>query len=317
MHIGRISRAHHAGHVRLRRRRHRREDAGRGAVLPAKRITMYVPWWTLFRKRLEVEVELNDWKMTVESFAGGGAQHPEAHAEADPNKPRRKLPFTTTVRFVYAKNGEFVYVDHVTPWSVAAQPQLQLVRAENLKAYVGKAQFDGRARPDSEVPADARGLHDAVRARRRPRAAAAHRSHHRRRGVARQRLPSTSASGPSRPTTSARRSTSRGCARCSSPTRQWRIAGEGGFEGIFQLFKGGCNLSGQFTSEDVGGERVGVSRPARLARLGAEALRRDARRLEVPRRRHALHLRPRAARHARTARPRASAATTRTSTSAR
>ena len=31
----------------------------------------------------------------------------------------------------------------------------------------------------------------------------------------------------------------------------WRITGEGGFEGIFRLFRGGFNLAGQFSGTDV------------------------------------------------------------------
>ena len=56
----------------------------------------------------------------------------------------RRAPFTTTVRSVFANRGGFVYNDHSTPWSVVA-PNLQfsLARAENLRAYVGRAEFSG------------------------------------------------------------------------------------------------------------------------------------------------------------------------------
>ena len=155
----------------------------------AKRITMYVPWWTLFKKRLEVEVELTGWKMTVESFAGGGGT----------NIPK----LTPAARSEQAANGPAVY-DHrairvCEEWRVRVprsrhtlartrtQPQLPTRPGRESQCLRRQGAVLGWARPDSEIPADAHRLHDALRAGWRPRHPAPHRPRHRRRGDARQR----------------------------------------------------------------------------------------------------------------------------------
>ncbi len=81
--------------------------------------------------------------MVVETFPGRGHNMPKLRPKGR-KEPRGPQRFTTTVRFVYAQDGEFVFDDHGTPWSVRA-PNLnfEMVRAENLKSYVGKAQFKG------------------------------------------------------------------------------------------------------------------------------------------------------------------------------
>src|SRR5262245_16059861 len=106
----------------------------------AKRIIVSFPWWTLFKKQANVKVELTGWKMLVEAFPVGNNM-PKLTPK---NRSTGKSSITTTVRFVYAKDGQFTYEDHVTPWSVTA-PQLnfEIVRTEALKAYVGHAQFKG------------------------------------------------------------------------------------------------------------------------------------------------------------------------------
>ena len=218
----------------------------------AKRITIYVPWWTLFKKRLEVEVELTGWKMTVESFAaGGGTNIPKLTPRPDPNRPRRPMPFTTTVRFVYAKNGEFEYLDHGTPWRVHG-PNLnfQLVRAENLNAYVGKAQFsDGLVQIQKYLPMrtdfTTRFVLDGGRVTLRhidlvTDGAVTHVNGN----LDFSRWPEQSYNV----------SSTLGFPRMRElffANQTWRITGEGGFEGVFRLFRGGFNLAGQFSGTDV------------------------------------------------------------------
>jgi hypothetical protein len=105
----------------------------------ADRIYVHVPWWTVFRRRVIVEVELTDWEMVVESWPG---RH---------NVPRFRRPagggnsgISVTVPFVYAKRGKFTYDDHGTPWKVVA-PNLsfELARSASENRHVGKAQFTG------------------------------------------------------------------------------------------------------------------------------------------------------------------------------
>ena len=107
----------------------------------AKRVAAYVPLWSLLRLQVQVELRLSDWRMLEEMWPDGGSQPRLGGPPKDPNERKRKLPFTTTV-FVYALRGQFIYDDHMTPWSVDA-PNLgfSLVRADNLKQYVGRAAF--------------------------------------------------------------------------------------------------------------------------------------------------------------------------------
>lgn len=118
----------------------------------AKKIHVTVPWWTLIRKELFVDVRLTGWTMTVETSRSG------THLPKLVHPAGKKKSFTTTVRYVYADGGVFTYLDHVTPWSVVA-PNLNfdLVRSSNLNAYVGTASFDkGTIRIQSYLPMSAK-----------------------------------------------------------------------------------------------------------------------------------------------------------------
>ena len=140
MHIGRLSAVIAPGIFALDDVVIEGKRPGDRPFFKAGRIYVYVPWWTLFGRELFVEVGLTDWRMVIETCAEGPCL-PKLTPRSRGTGPRR---FTTTVRSVFANSGEFIYEDHNTPWSVNA-PNLSfaLVRAENLKAYVGRAQFSG------------------------------------------------------------------------------------------------------------------------------------------------------------------------------
>jgi hypothetical protein len=108
-----------------------------------RRIDLRVPvwYWALVQRNIQVEVRLRDWKMLVEKWKGGEHNLPRL---TRPRKgPSRPMPFKTTVN-VYALDGDFTYEDHETPWLVHAHDlNFDLVRAENLKQYVGLAHFAG------------------------------------------------------------------------------------------------------------------------------------------------------------------------------
>jgi hypothetical protein len=117
----------------------------------AGRISVHVPWWTIFRHQIVVEVTLDDWHMVVERWADGHNVPKFGQPRTRPSGPRR---FTTTVSFVHASHGSFVYDDHVTPWSVTA-PNLgfDLVRSEALDTYIGRSTFsDGVVRIQDYKP---------------------------------------------------------------------------------------------------------------------------------------------------------------------
>ncbi len=141
-HIGRIRAYLWPGKFAVEGLRIEGRTADAAPFFAARRITIEVPWWTLFRKELVVQVELDDWEMVVETWAGGVHNIPRLTPRSRaPEGPRR---LTTTVPYVHARSGRFTYHDHVAPWSVVA-PNLNfsLVRAAPLKAYVGVARFTG------------------------------------------------------------------------------------------------------------------------------------------------------------------------------
>ena len=106
--------------------------------LKAKKITVSVPWWTVFTRKLVVEsVTLTDWDMVVESWAGGRHSFPKVTPKNKGTGPSR---FTTTLRAVLATRGQFTYDDHGTPWSsVARNLTVQLYRSAATNDYRGRA----------------------------------------------------------------------------------------------------------------------------------------------------------------------------------
>jgi hypothetical protein len=111
--------------------------------LSAGRIKVSLTWRSLLQRAgsrtMFASVEMTDWKMHVDTGRGRKPSIPKLTPKNPSSGPP---PFTTTVR-VFATRGQFSYTDHDTPWSVVA-PNLNfnLVRADNLKKYVGTAHFD-------------------------------------------------------------------------------------------------------------------------------------------------------------------------------
>src|SRR5687767_12844057 len=118
--------------------------------LTAKKVTIRIPWWTIATRKLIVEsVEMTDWNMVVETFPNGVNNFPRIMPER--KGPRGPSRFTTTVKAVYAGDGQFTYQDHVTPWStVARKLNVTLYRADLFNDYRGRATFaDGTVKIQS------------------------------------------------------------------------------------------------------------------------------------------------------------------------
>ncbi len=141
MHIGRIRAYLWPGKFVVEDVRIEGRTADAKPFFTAKRIHIDVPWRSLFRRELIVEVTLTGWEMVVETSAAGHNMPKLAPKPRERTGPRS---FRTTVPFIHALGGRFTYYDHGTPWNVVA-PNLNfsLVRAANLNAYVGTAEFDG------------------------------------------------------------------------------------------------------------------------------------------------------------------------------
>ena len=109
--------------------------------LRAKKITVVLPWWTAFNRRIIVEsIDMRDWDMMIETFPGGRHNVPRLAPRSTGGKKR---DFTTTLRQVIASRGHIQYFDHSTPWSVdAPNAHITYFRRDFRSDYGGTASFD-------------------------------------------------------------------------------------------------------------------------------------------------------------------------------
>lgn len=117
----------------------------------SKRIIVSTAWLPLLRGEFLVEeVDMTGWRMLVESFEDGRHSFPPLAGSSEPDEstqtaasdegaqPSRR--FVTTVRFLRAHDGEFVYEDHGSPWSVVTR-NVDL-RLQKDMVYGGQASFN-------------------------------------------------------------------------------------------------------------------------------------------------------------------------------
>lgn len=109
--------------------------------LKARKITVSLPWWTAFNRRLIVEtIDMTDWKIVIESFVGGRHNVPKLVPRSSGGKKR---DFTTTLRQIVSSRGHIQYFDHSTPWSLdAPNAHITYFRREIRSDYGGTISFD-------------------------------------------------------------------------------------------------------------------------------------------------------------------------------
>lgn len=109
--------------------------------LVAKRVDVSLTWGALWHREVLIDtIEMSDWRMVVESFANG--RHNWPRVNGPPRAPRTTpRPVVTTVQYVRATGGEFVFDDHGSRWGVVA-PNLE-VTTNKLGEYRGRVQFRG------------------------------------------------------------------------------------------------------------------------------------------------------------------------------
>ncbi len=106
--------------------------------LTVKRLRLGLPWTTLIRREVVFSgVELDGWNMVVEMMPDGTNSFIKL---PERNGPRSK--WTTTLRYVRARNGETTYSDYGTPWKVITR-NLDITLARTNNTYVGRASFNG------------------------------------------------------------------------------------------------------------------------------------------------------------------------------
>jgi hypothetical protein len=109
--------------------------------LTAKKLWVYVPWWTFVTHELIVDtVEMSDWDMLVEQFPGKHSFPRVTGPKREPRKGEPRFKLTTTVKQVIARRGRFIYDDHTVPWKVVC-PNLDVSVFKGLDTYRGIARF--------------------------------------------------------------------------------------------------------------------------------------------------------------------------------
>ena len=217
--------------------------------LKAKRIDLSLTWDAMFRREVLIDsIDMSDWHMVVEQWAGGRHSFPTfASGEAG------KRWFVTTMQYVRTRNGEVTFQDYGTPWSAVAR-NLDITITK-FAGYRGAMTFhDGTVKIQNYLP-----MSMAMKAIFRVDNGIVHF----------ERLNLTTDGAESLITGDA------DMTRWPEQTYQvtsvvdfkrmrelffandkYTLSGEARFNGVYHLFKGGRSLTGQFES-DVAGLNVG------------------------------------------------------------
>ena len=109
--------------------------------LTAKRIDISLTWGAILgREILFDSIEMTDWRMVVETYGDG--RHSWPRVNGPPRAPRTgPRPVVSTLQYVRAHRGEFVFDDHGARWGVIA-PNLD-VTVSKAGEYRGRAEFKG------------------------------------------------------------------------------------------------------------------------------------------------------------------------------
>jgi hypothetical protein len=218
--------------------------------LTAKKITVEVPWWTAFSRKLVIEsVVMTDWNMVIETFPNGRHNFPKFTRKTPSKGPSR---FTTTLRTVAALRGSFTYEDHGTPWSTAARNlSVQIFRPPIATSYLGRASFsDGTVKIQSYES-----FHTNMQSRFTIDGSMVHFSHMDLNGDGSRSAVTGDVDLGRWP-----EQTYQVRSKIDFPTQKeiffhgqkFTTSGQGDFTGTFHLFKGGRELKGTFTSPVAG-----------------------------------------------------------------
>ncbi|MSO56417.1 MAG: hypothetical protein EXQ55_05775 [Acidobacteria bacterium] len=146
MHIGRLS-------VRLFTGKFVLEDLVIEGLAPAdrpflhaKRIDVSLTWDAMWHREILLDsIEMSDWQMVVEQWAGGRHNFPKF------NSGGARRTFVTTMQYVRTRRGQVSFEDHGTPWSAVAR-NLD-ISVSKVAGYRGQATFsDGTVTIQNYVP---------------------------------------------------------------------------------------------------------------------------------------------------------------------
>ena len=106
--------------------------------LTAKRIDVSLAWNAMFHREVLVDsVEMTDWHMVLEQWAGGKHSFPKFNMGGGGGRRR----FVTTMQYVRTKNGTVTFDDHGSRWGTVAR-NLDIT-VTKFAGYRGEANFHG------------------------------------------------------------------------------------------------------------------------------------------------------------------------------
>ena len=133
------------------------QNPGERDFFTADRLVITTQWLPLLQGEILVDsVDLEGWQMLVEGFEGGRHTFPAFVARGDPDEaPEPDVAaapggeadeesarrIVTTVQYLRAHDGAFIYEDHGAPWSIVA-PNIDMTMARTT-GYGGTATFSG------------------------------------------------------------------------------------------------------------------------------------------------------------------------------
>ena len=254
VHVGRLSIHVLRGRVLLEDFSIEGRAAGDRPFFIAERLSISLDWSKAVARRPEVvvtSVELVGWQMLVEEWRDGHS-FPKLPRNTDEARPDKEKRFTTTLSYLRAWRGQFSYENHETPWSVVA-PNIDLDIGYHPfePHYRGQASFaNGTVRIQDHLPMwtnmKARFAIDGSNLRMErididtdgAKTVAVG-------TVATDRWPEMLYDVKSRVHFPRMR-------EIFFTDEPWQLAGDGDFNGVFHLFKGGHDLAGTFKSDALG-----------------------------------------------------------------
>jgi hypothetical protein len=220
-------------------------EPGQRPFLKAKQIEVSLAWNAMFHREVLLDsIEMSDWDMLIEQWAGGRHSFPSFGSGSSGRRA-----FVTTLQYVRTKNGNVTFEDHGTPWFVVAR-NLD-ISVNKFSGYRGEASFNGGTiKIQNYLPMDA-SMKAMFRVEN---------------GIVRfERLSLITDGAESAitgdvdlahwPEQTYRVKSTVDFHRMREiffAQEHYTLSGEGRFNGVFHLFKGGRSLTGSFQSDEMG-----------------------------------------------------------------
>jgi hypothetical protein len=218
--------------------------------ITAKRIDVSLAWDAMFHREVLLDsIEMTDWHMVIEQWSGGIHSFPKFNIGGG-GGPKR---FVTTMQYVRTRNGTVTFDDHGAPWGAVAR-NLDIT-VTKFAGYRGEATFHGgTVWIQKYVPMDM-----SMKAVFRVDGGNVHFERMILNTDGAQSIITGDANIPNWPEMTYQVKSTVDFRRMRElffADEKYTLSGEGRFDGVFHLFKGGRALTGTFES-DVAGLQIG------------------------------------------------------------